>query len=104
MFRVQIPIIGGMVVVTNQLLPNKPLLTCELSTKWYHLVLVHSDGTIEKVDPTPDEVGYKDNTYNPTDLVAYAEKRDYVIDKIGFEIIVGRWEIETMEHYMLPLY
>lgn len=83
----------------GDVLPNIPTIVVELTTKWYSLYLLHPNGSVESFEPDPGEVGYKDNTYNPMDLVMYAQKHNYVIDELSFEMIIGRWEIESKENY-----
>ena len=75
------------------------VLCVTLSTKWYSLYLISSDGKIRKYNPPIDEVSYCDDKWNPKELYKYCEKNDIYIDDIAYELICGRWEIEHLENY-----
>ena len=78
-----------------------PVLTAELSSKWYTLYLIHPNGSVEAIDPNieDDDVRYIDNLWHPEDLVKFCEKRGYGIDELFYEMLLGRWmnEIENIE-------
>lgn len=80
---------------------DKPLLTVELYTKWYRMYLIHPNGTSEEHIPSDYEVRFKDDTFNPTDIQKYAYTHNYHIDPLALEMLIGRWEQETLENYFV---
>lgn len=78
---------------------DRPIVTVELYCKWYSLYLIQPNGSVEEFIPPTEEVSFKDDTFNPIELVQYALKMNYLIDDLAFELIIGRWETETLENY-----
>ena len=70
-----------------------PILTAELSSKWYTLYLIHPNGSVETIDPNieDDDVRYVDNVWHPDDIVKFCEKRGYILDELFYEMLLGRW-------------
>lgn len=87
--------------VTGDDRPYRPTLTAECRSKWYHLIVVHTDGIQETLHfhemedyAPPGESAQGDNIINPKAVQAYAEERDWDIDYFAHEVITGRWELE----------
>lgn len=83
---------------------DKPVLTCESYTKWYNLYLLNPDGSITEIngldlDEHYDGHAWIDHIYNPEAVKAYCEAKDYYLDEQSYELIVGRWVIESEERY-----
>jgi len=88
---------------------STPTLAVELYLKWYNLYLVHPDNTIEKIT-FPDEGDLEkhddldgasaiDHVPNPAFVERFCKEKNYYINDITREIIVGRWEIDKKENY-----
>lgn len=90
---------GHQLILTNGLDENQAIITVELHTKWYNLFLVFPDGGFVEFEPDVFDVGYRDNTYNPYDLINFAQHNNYTIDEMALELIVGRWQIQTLNSY-----
>lgn len=95
---------GTSLVITNQRERTRPLLTVEFYVKWYTLCLVFQDGSVKTVgydelEPyTPNnEAAYVDHVPNPSSVKNFAEKKNYDLDELAYELIVGRWAIEVKE-------
>lgn len=81
-------------------IPNSsPVLTVELSNKWYELYLIYPDGKIESVFfPTSEkDTSFVDHVPNPRVVQEYARKKGYWIDDLALELIVGRWFTEVRD-------
>ena len=83
-------------------LMEKPVLTVENSTKWYHLSLVMPDGTVQ-VEPTDwydleGVVGttsaFLDHAIHPDAFIWLANKNGYEIDPQALDLVTGRWMLE----------
>lgn len=102
------PVSGIYVTIDNKILlctgclpVDRPLLTVELETKWYRMYLIHPNGTSEEHIPDDMEVGFKDDTFNPDDIQKYAYNHNYHLDVLALELLIGRWEQETLENYFV---
>jgi hypothetical protein len=82
-----------------------PVVTCELRGKWYSLVVIHPDASVEwlgfgDVDDVAAKDGYKkgsgyiDHAPNPEYVDALAESRGWIVDGLAFQLIHGQWAIE----------
>ena len=106
-YRPSIPVSHGVllykgkpILCTGSLPLYNKCITCELtSSKWYHLYIIDLDGTCSEFTPPIDEVGFCDDKWNPKELIAYAENNDYIIDALGLELFIGRWETEVLNKY-----
>lgn len=81
--------------------PNPhPILTVELSTKWYELYLIQPDGKVEGVFfPTSDKyTSFVDHVPNPIVVQEYAAAKGYYLDELAFDLIVGRWYNEVKDY------
>tara|TARA_Y100001956_G_scaffold82973_1_gene107794 strand:- start:188203 stop:190527 length:2325 start_codon:yes stop_codon:yes gene_type:complete len=83
---------------------DKPVLTCESYTKWYNLYLLNPDGSVTEINGLDlgeyyDGQAWIDHIYNPEAVRAYCEAKDYYLDEQSYELIVGRWVIESEERY-----
>lgn len=73
-----------------------PVLTCELYVKWYALYLIMPDGRVEAadlddLDQFTDKTAVGDHCWNPAALQGFAEARDWHIDEVALDLIMGRW-------------
>jgi hypothetical protein len=81
-----------------------PVLSVENYPKWCGLNLVLPDGTVEEVgfgelQALADERGtwsYVDHVPDPTLVAALARQREWVLDLVSYELMVGRWESEIV--------
>jgi hypothetical protein len=114
---------GYEVVLTSLLFEawSVPVVTVELSSKWYGILVVWGDradrakrglpvfhGEADAVHikevPFPSlqvgsQVSYVDHVPNPLTVRAWAEEQGYHVDEVAFEIMVGRWETEVKGNY-----
>lgn len=81
------------------------ILTVELYSKWYSLVLLYPDGSCtvapfpgDEYAP-PGESAYRDHVPNPRAVMKYAKFHSIVLGERAIELIVGRWHLETTEEY-----
>lgn len=84
------------------------VLTVELTSKWYHLVLLwggdcHLIGFDQFDAPEfrKEESAYLDHAPNPMAVQRYAEAKGYHLDGLALELMIGRWELEYHNHYGL---
>ncbi len=81
-----------------------PVLTVELTDKWYSLHLVRSNGSVEilsfgELEAPAASLGcspFCDHVPNPAAVRALAESQGWRLDSLAEELIVGRWELEVM--------
>jgi hypothetical protein len=96
-----------------------PVLTVELTTKWYELILIVWDpheldpddpndvldlfraysvhfGHLEKVAPAGVSP-YLDHAPNPLCVNLFACRKGFHVDELALELITGRWQIEYVE-------
>lgn len=75
----------------------KPVLTVEKTQKWGSMVLLHSNGIVERVTPAMMQQVYKESRavhegcFNPKAVQAYVTEMGYALDLLAYEMIVGRW-------------
>lgn len=83
----------------------RPLLTVELTQKWYTLWLLTDDCRREEVDfgwldecannldtqPSP----YVNHVPNPAVVEALAAREGWTVDPIALDLLYGRWAIEV---------
>jgi hypothetical protein len=79
------------------------MVTCEISSKWYSLLLIHPDSRVETIQ-FPDEPccgsPWVDHAPNPRHVVAYAERMGYDIDEVALDCIAGRfWQEGLNENF-----
>ena len=84
-----------------------PVLTVELYTKWYELILIEKKGDDFNAysihfghlqDVAPAGVSpYLDHAPNPLCVKLFAHRNGYHIDELALELITGRWQIEYVE-------
>lgn len=91
----------GYIIINSGGHSQLPILTVELVEKWYNLILICSDGTIEEVFfPTSDKTtSFVDHCPNPIVVEKYARKKGYHLDILAFEMMIGRWEMEVKDNY-----
>lgn len=83
-------------------IPNRPTITIENYQKWYSFYVVFPDGRVEEIHAadhgvaTESPYGWSDHVPHPYLIKALAEKMNYNYDPEAYEIIAGRWTIETM--------
>lgn len=93
---------GNVLAFDSYRMIHCPILTVEMVSKWYYLCLVHPD------NPMPEELSFGrlesfasphavDHCPNPKAVEAYAHDKGYLLDDIGFDLIVGRWRREVKE-------
>ncbi len=101
--------------------PQGYLITVERYPKWYSLYLlstIHDSTTIYKLEDHPLGVGASahgegeclehgessigDHTWNPRFVQAVADYIECEVDSLAWELIVGRWEIESKYNYDYP--
>tara|TARA_Y100001956_G_scaffold82973_1_gene107796 strand:- start:191378 stop:191953 length:576 start_codon:yes stop_codon:yes gene_type:complete len=88
----------------------KSIITVEKSQRWGTLVVVHPDGTQERVSPEKMGKFHKDSLttdqgcFNPRAVQAYSLATGYALDILAYEAICGRWlnrsrkvELETLD-------
>jgi hypothetical protein len=76
-----------------------PVLTCELYPKWYSLYLVDPDGKVRRAPLDLDELEQYaegattvgDHCWNPYVVQRLADAKDWIIDDVSFDFIIGRW-------------
>lgn len=80
--------------------PYRPTITAECRSKWYRLIVVHTDGIQQTLDfceledyAPPGESAQGDHIVNPKAVAAYADSRGWDIDELAHEVITGRWEL-----------
>jgi hypothetical protein len=82
------------------------VLTMECYCKWYDLQLVYPD-RIEAVDfgvlydHCKNEAPSCDHAPNPRAVYRYAAAKGFQIDNEAFEMMIGRWELEYHENYLV---
>ena len=82
---------------------SRPVLTVENYPKWYGLVLVQPDGSVEDVSfgalqELADARGvsaYVDHVPNVELVPELARKMGWILDSVSYELMVGRWEAEV---------
>lgn len=78
---------------------DKPVLTLENYTKWYHVFLVMPTGVVEVVDPGAEWAandklrfhGIVDHLFHPQLLIQLAKDLDVYTDERALECAGGRW-------------
>lgn len=72
--------------------PYGPILTMEISGKWYEAYIIHCDGSITKADfdGGNDEWLY-DNVPTPKACHRIARRLNIEWDELALEMIAGRW-------------
>ena len=83
---------------------EEPILTVELSRKWYGLCLVRPSRTVEELDfgilevlrQAPFGPSLCDHVPNPAFVERLAEEKGWEIDDFAWELIVGRWHAEIV--------
>jgi hypothetical protein len=86
-------------------LPDEPLLTVEIASKWYQLYLIRPDGSVHGLDFGRLEQpafmlgisAYCDHVPNPQAVRRLAEVNSWTLDDLAEELIVGRWQLEVVE-------
>lgn len=84
---------------------DSPVLTCELYSKWYALYLVEPDKTVRPVPLDLRELEQYaegasvvgDHCWNPYVLQRLADAKDWLIDDLSFDLMVGRWHANRGE-------
>lgn len=75
--------------------PDKPVITCENTSKWYKLFLVEMDGEVSTLNCT--DTGFFewiDHCPKPEALVEHAEAHNFYVDEQSLEMMIGRIAIE----------
>lgn len=93
----------GHIVLCFNRVEARPIITCELYSKWYELFIWWTDGQLlklpfNKLEDVAFEMGvsaFVDHVPNPTVVEAYAERHDYGIDELAHDLIKGRWHNEV---------
>ena len=93
----------GDLIITARCYP-KPLLTVELSYKWYCLYLVDQFGwfeeiTFDKLEGTEEDPAFVDHVPHPNAVQDLAKKNGWHVDEVAYELMVGRWETEIMDMF-----
>lgn len=83
--------------------PDGPVLTMELYSKWYELFVI-GPGVIsisfDKLEAfAEDESAYCDHVPNPKAVYRFAKANGYHLDEQAYEMIIGRWELEYLKNY-----
>lgn len=90
--------------------PQTATLTVENYCKWYEMWLLYPDGSLETVyfsrldllctreTSLRGESPYVDHAPNPTVVARLAQLHSWHIDEQSYEMIVGRWELESKDH------
>ncbi len=88
-----------------------PLLTVELSSKWYGLCLLRTwregvvhriaveeldFGVLEEIRQAPFGPSLCDHVPNPAFVERLAQEKGWEIDDLGWELMVGRWHAEIV--------
>ncbi len=84
---------------------DSPVLTCELYIKWYALYLVEPDKTVRQVplelreleQYAEGESVVGDHCWNPYVIQRLADAKDWIIDDLSFDLLVGRWHTNRDE-------
>lgn len=103
----------GCLLALSSALDPRPVLTVELSGKWYSLFLIHDDRTVEGVtfaelsdiwdDPQlhpsfrRSGAAYVDHVPNPYAVAKLADSRAWHLDELAYELIWGRWMLEVLD-------
>lgn len=97
---------GHKIIYTNSAMTDV-VVTVELAEKWYGLILVPPESArgwepMEVSFPDGDGVipSFVDHVPNPVIVKLWAEKMNYYLDEIAYELMVGRWEIEVRGAYI----
>lgn len=84
---------------------KSPILTVEIYMKWYSLFLINPDNIIEEIsfpyyDDLPNnEPNYMDHVPNPVAVEKLCKEKNWELDDVTKELLVGRWEIDYKENY-----
>ena len=94
-------------------LGDQPLLTVEWASKWYTLQLLQpierEKGLFQLEEVHYHEIqrwhdskrrdinSFVDHVPNPEAVRLYAEDKEWILDEIAEELIVGRWQLEVVE-------
>ena len=81
-----------------------PVVTVENYLKWYTLYLVMPDREIRSLEYTAlilpenfkDQILFLDHVPNPRAVAYTASQRNFFVDPVSFEAIVGRWQLEVI--------
>ena len=105
---------GDLLTLSSNLSPQ-PVLTVEISSKWYSLFLIHGDRSIEQIDfgylseiwddhPDRPRFGsaYVDHCPNPHAVELLADQKDWWLDDLAYELIWGRWATEVLDYVRQP--
>lgn len=73
-----------------------PVLTCELYPKWYSLYLIMPNGEVLEadlggLDAFAEHSAVGDHCWSPAALQGFADARDWWIDEVALDLIMGRW-------------
>ena len=87
-----------------------PVLTCELYTKWYGLYLVEPDGSVrmapielhELEEHAEGESVVGDHCWNPSVILRLCADKNWRIDDLSFDLLVGRWHTSRDEPESTP--
>jgi hypothetical protein len=89
--------------------PTRTVLTMENYCKWYHLHFINTDGDVTELhfgvlEHAAPNVSppFVDHVPNPEAVRLYAAKYNIYVDESAYEMIVGRWELENEERYLIP--
>lgn len=79
---------------------DRKVLTVELYEKWYALQLLDENGGVSEVE-FPE---FRDHCPDPVAVQLLAVREGYYMDPLALEMIIGRWELETVgdSEYSLP--
>jgi hypothetical protein len=89
-----------------------PVLTVELYTKWYelfliakmqgslHLYAVHY-GHLEDYCPE-GQSAFRDHVPNPLAVRNFADAKDYHLDELADDLLMGRWQNEAVDFSYCP--
>lgn len=83
----------------------QPTISVELYDKWYNLQLIHTDLTVKSINFPELNLFYDsepnvcDHCPNPKTVREFANRNNFQIDNLAYELIVGRWNIEYRELY-----
>lgn len=78
-----------------------PVLTVENYCKWYQFYLAMPDGQVKQFyfeDDKFNDTTWSNHTINPAYYKHICSKFGFHEDDQAYEIIVGRWEIESLQN------
>lgn len=94
----------GLELVYHSDQPDHDTLTVENYSKWYELFLVRTDGEVVAYhfgylsDICGYDTPYVDHVPNPVVVARLAKLRGWRLDEQSYEMIIGRWELESTDH------